>query len=388
MHDCGVATGDRWLRGVIPTILDSPAWASRGAILVITWDEDDQASGNQVPAIVIGPNVSPQTTSATAYDHYSLLATLEATWSLAPLTAQDAAATPMSDLFRLSPAADQVSPGAPGGLQGAASSDTAVSLSWQPATDNVGITAYDVYRDGSWVGESATTGFTDTTVVGLTTYSYRVTARDADANRSGYSQAISVTTPSPASTSLLTDGFESGALAGWTNSGVVVQTAEHYAGSYAARATSDGTAPADANRLLPSTYDQVYARVRIKIVSQASSSSVYLVKLRTAGGTTIAGVYRDGGGHIVLRNSGQATSTQSATLISVGAWHTIELRLRIGTSGQTEVWYDGQRLADVSLTGNFGTTQIGKLEIGDNNTGRIFDVVTDDVAVDLAYIAD
>jgi hypothetical protein len=181
-------------------------------------------------------------------------------------------------------------------------------------------------------------------------------------------------------------GFESGDFASWTNTGMVVQSAERYAGTFAARATSNGSTPAYASRALPSTLDQVYARVRVKIVSQGNGSSAYLLKLRTAGGTTIAGIYRDSTGHLTLRNSGAATSTRSASIISAGTWHTIQLRLRIGTTGQTEVWFDGTYLGDVSVTGNFGTAQIGRIEIGDNNTGRTFDIATDDVAAGLAYI--
>ena len=37
--------------------------------------------------------------SDVAYTHYSLLRTIESAWNLAPLTANDAAASPMADFF-------------------------------------------------------------------------------------------------------------------------------------------------------------------------------------------------------------------------------------------------------------------------------------------------
>src|SRR5207248_3340592 len=38
MHDCGVSTGDGWLRSVVPTITGSAAFRN-GGVLFITWDE-------------------------------------------------------------------------------------------------------------------------------------------------------------------------------------------------------------------------------------------------------------------------------------------------------------------------------------------------------------
>ena len=66
---------------------------------MITWDEDDNAPGNQVATLVIADGVPPGFRSAVAYSHYSLLRTIELAWGLAPLTANDAGATVMSDFF-------------------------------------------------------------------------------------------------------------------------------------------------------------------------------------------------------------------------------------------------------------------------------------------------
>lgn len=102
MHDGTVAAADAWLAAEIPAILGSPAFRERRSLLVVTWDEDDNAPGNRVATILVGADVAPGSRSATAYNHYSLLRTIEDAWSLEPLTANDTAATAMADLFTTS----------------------------------------------------------------------------------------------------------------------------------------------------------------------------------------------------------------------------------------------------------------------------------------------
>jgi phosphatidylinositol-3-phosphatase len=72
---------------------------NHGSLLVITWDENDNAPGNQVATLVIANGVPAGFRSAVAYNHYSLLRTIELAWELAPLTDHDADAAVMSDFF-------------------------------------------------------------------------------------------------------------------------------------------------------------------------------------------------------------------------------------------------------------------------------------------------
>lgn len=99
MHDGTIAQGDTWLSSQIPALLSSPAWTQQRSLLVITWDEDDNAPGNQVATLVIADGVPAGFRSSVAYNHYSLLRTIEVAWGLAPLTANDAGAAVMSDFF-------------------------------------------------------------------------------------------------------------------------------------------------------------------------------------------------------------------------------------------------------------------------------------------------
>jgi phospholipase C len=74
-HDCPVRSGDAWLASTVPQILSSAAWKQNG-VLFIVWDEADDEQSNAVAALVIAPKLKSHT-SAVAYDHYSLLATIE-----------------------------------------------------------------------------------------------------------------------------------------------------------------------------------------------------------------------------------------------------------------------------------------------------------------------
>jgi hypothetical protein len=73
-HDCSTAVAEAWLRETIPVILSAPAWQQGGALFV-TYDEGED-SANSVLTIVIRPN-PVQHSSNVAYNHYSLLATIE-----------------------------------------------------------------------------------------------------------------------------------------------------------------------------------------------------------------------------------------------------------------------------------------------------------------------
>jgi len=109
-------------------------------------------------------------------------------------TAQQVTAT----FVQSSPPSDTQAPSPPAGLSAQASSDR-VSLSWMSSTDNVGVSAYEIFRDGSEtpLGQSVVPTYIDTSVSANVTYSYRVRALDAAGNQSGFSNTVSVTVGNP-----------------------------------------------------------------------------------------------------------------------------------------------------------------------------------------------
>jgi chitodextrinase len=80
--------------------------------------------------------------------------------------------------------ADSAAPSTPGNLQVASTGATTARLTWAASTDNVGVTGYEVRRDGVLRGTIAGTQFNDTGLVGNQTYSYSVVAKDGAGNAS------------------------------------------------------------------------------------------------------------------------------------------------------------------------------------------------------------
>jgi len=76
---------------------------------------------------------------------------------------------------------DTVAPSAPV-ITVSATSATSTTLSWDAGTDNVGVVAHDLYRNGVMVASGAGNTWTDTSLVRNTSYTYRLDARDAAGN--------------------------------------------------------------------------------------------------------------------------------------------------------------------------------------------------------------
>ncbi|UCA60577.1 M12 family metallo-peptidase [Chryseobacterium rhizoplanae] len=88
---------------------------------------------------------------------------------------------------------DTVAPTAPT-LAASGTTSTSTNLSWSGATDNVGVTGYDVYMGASLIGSTASTTYTVTSLTPSTTYSFSVKAKDAAGNASSSSNTVNVTT--------------------------------------------------------------------------------------------------------------------------------------------------------------------------------------------------
>jgi chitodextrinase len=90
---------------------------------------------------------------------------------------------------------DTTAPTTPTGLVTTENLYNRVSLTWAAATDNVGVTRYQVLRGTTVIAASVTTlAFTDAAVAANTTYSYSVRAMDAAGN-TGAAAVLSVRTP-------------------------------------------------------------------------------------------------------------------------------------------------------------------------------------------------
>ncbi|GJM64347.1 fibronectin type III domain-containing protein [Persicobacter diffluens] len=89
---------------------------------------------------------------------------------------------------------DTEAPTTPGNLQANAVSSSSIALSWNASTDNVGVTAYDIYQNNNFKASTANTSYTVSGLSANTTYTYYVRAKDAAGNVSNKSNEASATT--------------------------------------------------------------------------------------------------------------------------------------------------------------------------------------------------
>jgi len=125
-------------------------------------------------------------------------------------------------------ATDTQAPYVPTGLSSASITQTSFTLNWAASTDNVGVTGYDVFKNGTLLG--STTSATISNVTGLTastTYTMTVKAKDAAGNVSAASTPLNVTTSGASGTWTIVD-HANAAIAytgtSWVNSGTYHET--------------------------------------------------------------------------------------------------------------------------------------------------------------------
>lgn len=92
----------------------------------------------------------------------------------------------------LPPSGDTSPPSAPSNFVVTSSSKRTVSLAWNASTDNVGVTDYVIYRNGSPLPATTSLFYNDSGLGAGSAYQYYVKARDAAGNVSTASQAICV----------------------------------------------------------------------------------------------------------------------------------------------------------------------------------------------------
>lgn len=90
--------------------------------------------------------------------------------------------------------ADTQPPSAPQGLKASGVTSDSAAVAWSASSDNVGVTGYDVYRNGTLAGTVSAPGYTDGGLSPDTAYVYTVRAKDAAGNLSEFSAPLRVTT--------------------------------------------------------------------------------------------------------------------------------------------------------------------------------------------------
>ncbi len=92
------------------------------------------------------------------------------------------------------PTVDTIAPQAVPHVLLAGKNEQSATLSWFAASDNVGVTSYDILRNGVKVGSTSSNYFTDRGLTASTIYQYQVVALDAASNRSANSSTLTLRT--------------------------------------------------------------------------------------------------------------------------------------------------------------------------------------------------
>jgi chitodextrinase len=135
------------------------------------------------------------TSTSTSYSDTGLSAATTYTYSV---SAYDAAGNESSKSSQVSATTDGIpdtqAPSQPTNLNASVISATRIDLSWDASSDNVGVSGYKVYRDGTLIGTTTSTSYSSKNLTPSTTYTYQVKAFDAASNESIFSDSVSATT--------------------------------------------------------------------------------------------------------------------------------------------------------------------------------------------------
>jgi chitinase len=220
--EAGSTTG--WACPATASVIGSPVHGGSHALTVAPTSSDNgqctqtvavaPSSAYTLSAWVIGSYVylgdtgtgttdtSNWTPSATSYSQLTVTFTTGASTHSVGIYVHGWYAQPaydVDDITLTGPGGTVTVPSAPTGLTVIGTTSTSAALSWAAASGTV--TGYNVYRNGTKVGTSASTSFTDSGLTASTTYTYAVSASNS-AGESAKSASVQATTSASGGTSV------------------------------------------------------------------------------------------------------------------------------------------------------------------------------------------
>ncbi|QFZ24158.1 hypothetical protein EKG83_10940 [Saccharothrix syringae] len=195
---------------------------------------------------------------------------------------------------RTKAAPDTSAPTAPGDLAATGATPTSVSLAWAAASDNVGVTGYEVLNGTTAVATATGTTATVDNLTPDTEYTFTVRAKDAAGNTSEASNAVTVRTPATpdtegpsAPTDLTATGVtQSSVTLSWTAStdNVGVVGYDVYNGATVAKTVQGAEATVDG--LTPDTEYTFTVRAKDAAGNTSQSSNTVIARTRQAPDTS------------------------------------------------------------------------------------------------------
>jgi len=301
----------------------------------------------------------------------------------------------------VSPPVDTTKPSTPAGLSSSNVTASGATISWTASTDNVGVTGYQVLRNGTVVGSPTTTSFTDSGLTASTTYNYTVRALDAAGNQSDPSTALAVTTTNtpPPSGNLFSDLFTGTNGAAWSSDWTTTSSA------------GSATIASNGGQLAFNNSSGAYARAQLNGLADRTDSDTTMsyqwgpgsgkgyLNIFTRGSGGWQNAYRPTTGYgielnptsstVTIKKNVNGTVTNVRSVSGVNATSTAKqwLRLRVvGSTIQFKIWADGTTeptawnatVTDTTVT-TAGQLFIGWVRSGSSSAAR--NVTIDDLTV-------
>jgi chitodextrinase len=158
----------------VPTGLTSPSQTSSS--ISLSWTASS-AGTNPVSGYNIYRNgTKVGTSSTTSYTDGSLSASTSYSYTVSAYDASGNTSAQSSSSSFSTLASSPTAPSVPTGLNSPSQTDSTINLAWTASTGGSGSTSYNIYRNGTKVGTSSTTSYTDTGLSANTSYSYTISA--------------------------------------------------------------------------------------------------------------------------------------------------------------------------------------------------------------------
>jgi O-glycosyl hydrolase len=262
---------------------------------------------------------------------------------------------------------DAQAPTVPTGLAASNISFTTLTLNWNASTDNKGVTGYEIFRNGSSIGNSSTTTYNVTGLVAGTAYNFTVRAKDAAGNNSAQSATTNATT------------IGNGLIAYWSF--------DETSGTSVADRSGNGNTGTLTNGASFSS-----GKINNGVNLNGSGSWVNIPNKTLSGNFTLAAwvnltgtissadalIGQEGSGQCIDFSSGRirfytgsSTAVQATQTLSSGTWKHFTIR----RSGSTiSIYIDGVLNNSGTYSGSFIPKAIGRGNSGTNTGGKIDEV--------------
>lgn len=228
---------------------------------------------------------------------------------------------------------DTEAPTTPLNLTGNNVTENSVDLTWSLSSDNVGVSSYNVYQNGTLIASVTNNNTAVSSLTASTNYLFQVSAVDAAGNESSLSPNLGITTASSSAPVILNEGYFESGWDGWADGGNDCARKASYAfeGNYAIRIRDNsGTASSMTSPALDlSAYNQVEIQFSFYVRSMENNEDFWLLFFDGSDWINVATYTR--GINISNNQFYTETITLNSSDFDFGSYH--KFRFRCDASG-------------------------------------------------------